>query len=177
MSSPLPPPESWRRFARLLLITPFAPLPFGYGFAPFIAPWATLPLSPPLPRVPISTNARYSFPALARSDKFDSAVFGNSSSRLLEPRLLNPGFSAHFANLAMNAATAYEQTRLFDVFVRAHPSPRVVMFGLDAGWCASTFQWLTERSFPEWMYREDLWSAYLHVFSPYAVQEAANQFA
>jgi hypothetical protein len=177
MSSPVPSPEPWRRFARLFLITALASLAFVYGFVAIVDPWDTLPLSPPLPRVPISTNARYSFPALARSDKFDSAVFGNSSSRLLEPRLLNPGFGAHFANLAMNAATAYEQTRLFDVFLRAHPRPRVVMFGLDAGWCASTFQRFTERSFPEWMYGEDLWPAYLHMFSPYAVQEAANQFA
>src|SRR4051812_49229983 len=177
MSSSISSSDPWRRFARLLLTTAAVALAVVYGFVIIVDPWGIMPLSPPLPRVPISTNARFSFPALARSAKFDSVVLGNSSSRLLEPRLLNPGFSAHFANLAMNAATAYEQTQLFDVFLRAHPRPRVVMFGLDAGWCATAFQRFTERSFPQWMYREDLWPAYLHMFSPYAVQEAANQFA
>src|SRR3954463_6440111 len=177
MSSTVPPPESWRRFARLFLITALASLAFVYGFVAIVDPWDTLPLSPPLPRVPISTNARYSFPALARSDKFDSAVFGNSSSRLLEPRLLNPGFDAHFANLAMNSATAYEQSRMLEVFLRAHPHPRVVMFGLDKEWCSPTVQRYTERPFPEWMYANNLWPAYAYMLNPYAIQEAANQFA
>ena len=172
-----PPLAAWRRFVRVFWITAAATLAVVYGFVIIVDPWDTLKLSPPLPRVPISTNARYSFPALARSPKFDSVILGDSSARLLEPRLLNPGFDAHFANLSMNAATAYEQSRVFDVFLRAHPRPRVVMFGLDVSWCNSTLTRVTERPFPEWMYQESLWPGYLHMFSPYAVQEAANQFA
>src|SRR4051794_23773131 len=177
MSSSISSSDPWRRFARLLLTTAAVALSVVYGFVIIVDPWDTLPLSPPLPRVPISTNARYSFPALARSPNFDSVVLGNSSSRLLEPRLLNPGFNARFANLAMNAATAYEQSRMLEVFLRAHPHPRAVIFGLDVGWCNSTLQRYTERPFPEWMYGQDLWQAYGRMLSPYAVQEAANQFA
>ncbi|MBV8916265.1 MAG: hypothetical protein JOZ05_24915, partial [Acetobacteraceae bacterium] len=148
-----------------------------YGFVIIVDPWDTLPLSPPLPRVPISTNARFSFPALARSRIFDSVVLGNSSARLLEPRLLNAGFGARFANLAMNSATAYEQSRMLQVFLRAHPRPLAVMFGLDQEWCSPSFRRYTERPFPEWMYTDNLWPAYRYMLTPYAVQEAANQFA
>ena len=45
--------------------------------------------------------------------------------------MLNPEFDARFANLAMNDATVYEQSRLMAVFARAHPTARVVMIGLD----------------------------------------------
>ena len=36
-------------------------------FVTTVDPWDVLPLSPPLPRVPISTNARFSMPALLRA--------------------------------------------------------------------------------------------------------------
>ncbi len=148
-----------------------------YGFVALVDPWDTLPLSPALPRVPISTNARYSFPALARSPRFDSVVLGTSTARLLQPALLDPAFGARFANLAMNSATAYEQARLLQVFLRAHPSPRAVIIGLDAQWCDSRPERYTPRPFPEWMYERNLWPAYREILTPYAVQEAANQFA
>lgn len=148
-----------------------------YGFVALVDPWDTLPLSPRLPRVPISTNARYSFPALARSPAFDSIVLGDSSARLLQPAELNPGFAARFANLAMNSATAYEQSRLLEVFLRTHPVPRVVIVTMDQAWCGAEFQRYTPRPFPEWMYAANRWPAYREMLTPYAVQEAANQFA
>ena len=76
-----------------------------YAFVVLVDPFDTLPLSPPADRVPVATNARFSFPSLARSAKFDSAIFGTSTSRLLRPAILNAEFGARFANLAMNAAT------------------------------------------------------------------------
>ena len=148
-----------------------------YGFVVLVDPWDALPLSPPLPRVPISSNARYSFPALARSARFDSVVLGTSTARLLQPAQLDRAFDAHFANLAMNSATAYEQSRIFDVFLQAHPAPRVVIIGLDAEWCAPRLERYTPRPFPEWMYSTNRWPGYREMLSPYAVQEAANQFA
>ncbi len=169
--------DRWRRFARLFLITAASLLAILYLFVVIVDPWDTLPLSPPFPRVPISTNARYSFPALARSPDFDSIVLGTSTARLLQPAQLDPEFHARFANLAMNSATAYEQSRLFDVFLRTHPSPRVVIVGIDAEWCDPAPERYTPRPFPEWMYRTNLWPAYREMLTPYAVQEAANQFA
>lgn len=169
--------SSWRRFARTVLLTAGALLAGLYGFVAIVDPWDTLPLSPPLTRVPISSNARFSFPALARSPRFDSVVLGTSTSRLLQPAHLNPLFAARFANLSMNSATAWEQTRMLAVFLRAHPAPRAVLIGLDAEWCGDAAPRTTDRPFPEWMYAANLWPAYREILTPYAVQEAANQFA
>ena len=170
-------PDAWRRFAKTLLATALLSVAVLYGFVVIVDPWDALPLSPPLPRVPISTNARFSFPALARSPRFDSAVVGSSTSRLLQPAMLDQGFSAHFVNLAMNAATAYEQEQILGVFLRAHPQPRVILVGLDVSWCTTQFAQFTPRQFPAWMYGGSGWAGYLHMLTPYAVQEAANQFA
>lgn len=160
-----------------MLATAAAMLVTLYLFVAIIDPWDVLPLSPPLPRVPISSNARFSFPALARSPRFDSAVFGTSTSRLLQPAQLDGGFHARFANLSMNSATAWEQTQLLSVFLRAHPAPRAIIIGLDAAWCGATNERTTPRPFPEWMYGTNPWPGYAAILTPYAVQEAANQFA
>jgi len=160
-----------------MLLTALGAVAVLWGFVVLVDPWDTLPLSPPLQRVPISTNARFSFPALARSPRFDAAVFGTSTSRLLQPAHLDPGFGAHFVNLSMNSATAWEQTQMLQVFLRAHPAPRAIIVGLDTEWCQPAIIRTTGRPFPEWMYGTSLWPAYGHMLTPYAVQEAANQFA
>lgn len=170
-------PAAWRGFLRALLLAAGGVLAVLYGFVALVDPWGVLPLSPPLPRVPISTNARFSFPALARSQRFDSAILGTSTARLLQPAMLDPPFHARFVNLAMNAATAWEQSQLLAVFTRAHPHPKVVVIGLDAAWCDPVPERLTPRPFPAWMYGGSPWRGYWEILTPYAVQEAANQFA
>ena len=177
ISSSDPAAAPWRRFGRWLLLTALGVVGVLYGFVVLVDPWDVLPLSPPLPRVPISSNARFSFPALARSPRFDSVVLGTSTARLLQPSALDPAFDARFANLAMNSATAWEQTQLLHVFLRAHPAPRVVLLDIDAAWCGGTDERLTPRPFPAWMYGGDRWAGYREMLTPYAVQEAANQFA
>ncbi len=149
-----------------------------YAFVVLVDPFDTLPLSPPADRVPVATNARFAFPSLARSDRFDSAIFGSSTSRLLRPVVLNAEFGARFANLSMNAATAYEQSRLMAVFRTAHPAARVVIVGLDISYCmpGEAQQKFTPRPFPAWMYDGSLWRGYGEMFNLYALQEAGQEF-
>ena len=149
-----------------------------YAFVVLVDPFDILPLSPPAERVPVASNARFAFPSLARSDRFDSAVFGTSTSRLLRPVVLNAEFGAHFANLAMNAATAYEQSRLMAVFRAAHRDARVVLVGIDIAYCepGETEEKFTPRYFPEWMYDGGRWRGYREMFNLYAVQEAGQEF-
>jgi hypothetical protein len=172
------PPSAWRRFFWFAAGTALVCVAVIYAFVVLVDPFDTLPLSPPAKRWPVATDARFAFPALARSASFDSAIFGTSTSRLLRPAVLDPLFDARFANLAMNSATVYEQTELMDVFRRAHPVPRAVMVGLDVVWCVTgdTYQKLTDNPFPPWMYQDDRWIDYLHMFNLYAVQEAGQLF-
>src|SRR5271154_5411767 len=166
--------SDWRRFFRLAVGVGVLVAGAIYGFVVLVDPFDTLPLSPPADRVPVATNARFAFPSLARSDRFDSAIFGSSTSRLLRPVVLNAEFGAQFANLSMNAATAYEQSRLMAVFRTAHPAARVVLVGLDISYCmpGEAEVKFTPRAFPAWMYDGSLWRGYGEMFNLYALQEA-----
>ena len=178
MSSSISSSEPWRRFFRLTVGAAAVVAGVVYAFVVLVDPFDSLPLSPPLNRVPVASNQRFAFPTLARSQRFDSAVFGTSSSRLLRPEVMNPLFAARFANLAMNDATVYEQSRLFGVFARAHAEAKLVMVGLDYRWCVTgpDFERLTFRTFPEWMYQDNPWRGYGEMFNSYAIQSAGQLF-
>lgn len=170
--------SNWRAFFLLCTATAVAVIAAIYAFVAFVDPFDTLPLSVPAERWPVASDARFAFPALARSSRFDSAIFGTSTSRLLRPQVLDPLFAARFANLSMNDATVYEQARLMDVFRRTHPEPRVVMLGIDVRWCVTggSYQKFTPRPFPAWMYETNRWAGYGHMLNMYAVQEAGQEF-
>ncbi len=178
-SSSDPAARAWRRFLAAFALATAIPALIAWLFIMLVDPWGMLPLHLPLGRAPISTNARFSFPALATSGRFDAVIIGTSTSRLLRPAVLDPMFGARFANLAMNAATAWEQRQLLALFARHHPHPRAVVIGLDAAWCLAGpgTPRLTGRPFPAWMYRGSRWRGYAEMFNLYALQEAANQFA
>ena len=169
---------AWSCFFRTAVGTAALLAGVVYAFVVLVDPFDTLPLSPPADRVPVATNARFSFPALARSKKFDSAIFGTSTSRLLRPDILNAEFGARFANLAMNDATVHERSRLLSVFVGSHPAARMVLIGLDVRDCVTgdTYERLTPRPFPEWMYDSNRWRGYGELFNLFAIQEAGQQF-
>ena len=166
----------WHRFFRQSIASALSVSLFVYLFVVVIDPWDGLPLSPPLPRVPATSASRYTFPMLARNPRIDSAVIGTSTSRLLRPALLDRLTGAHFVNLSMDAATAYEETRLLDVFSHAHVNARFIVIGIDLNWCEPRPEArYTNYPFPEWLYEPRRWSGYRHVFNIYAVQESGTQ--
>ncbi|MFT0892095.1 hypothetical protein [Pseudochelatococcus sp. G4_1912] len=123
------------------------------------------------PRPIVDINQRFMYPQLARSHLYNAAVFGTSSLRLIDPeeldRLFAPssGEPIHFANLAMNAATPWEQMQLARLFLRAQPAPQVLIVGIDRPWCdrlADTPEKrLTFRTFPERFYDDNHWNDWL----------------
>ena len=114
----------WRRFTASIARTALTGLGLIYVFVAVIDPHDNLFISPDWERAVINTNQRFSYPAIARNPDFDSAVFGTSTSRLLKPSTLGRHLGGRFANLAMNSATAYEQSRMFELFMRHHSDPR-----------------------------------------------------
>ena len=64
----------WARYLQTLLGALIACALFVYGFVVLVDPYDSIWFSPAIEREPVSTNQRYSFPALARADRFDSAV-------------------------------------------------------------------------------------------------------
>ncbi len=170
--------SAWSRYLKALFATLAVVSTVVYGFVVLVDPYDSLWFSPDLVREPVSTNQRYSYPALARSDRFDSAIVGTSTTRLLRPEQLDRLFEASFANLSMNSATAYEQSEIHRLFLHHHPQPRVMIYGIDTIWCTveDSFQPFTFRPFPPWLYDEDPWNDLLYLFNFKAIEEAGQQF-
>ncbi len=142
-----------------------------------VDPYDTLWLSPPFDRAPVSTNQRYSYPAIAREARFDSVVIGTSTSRLLRPAKLDQVFGGSFANLSLNSGTAYEQSQILKLFARHHPDARTVIFGIDIVWCDSRRKYteFTFRPFPPWLYDENAANDLAHIFNLPAFEAAGRQ--
>ncbi len=169
----------WRGFWRTAVGWAVAAAAALYATILFIDPYDTVWFSPDLARAPVATNQRFSFPALARSPRFDSAVVGTSTTRLLRPAALDAALGGAFVNLSMNSGTAYEQSRILAVFARHHPAARAVVIGIDVVWCEveDDFARFTERPFPPWMYDTDRANDLAHLFNLPALEEAGRQLA
>src|SRR2546430_10193562 len=75
-------------------------------------------------RPPRSTLFPYT--TLFRSD---AIIVGSSTARLIDPEQLNGPFGARFANMAMNASTAWEQWTTFEYFRRNAGAPQALIVG------------------------------------------------
>lgn len=167
----------WQQFWRWLCTAAISAAALLYGFVLVVDPYDTLPFSPPLDRWPVASNQRFSYPAVAASPAFDSAVFGTSTTRLLRPDRLNAALGGRFANLSMNSGTTYEQLQIFNLFADHHPAPRFVIFGIDDEWCstAADLARFTFRPFPPWLYDGNPWNDALHLFDAFSVEQAIRQ--
>ena len=137
-----------------------------------IDPHNVSPLQWPMNRPMMDINQRFMFPQLARRKEYDSAIFGTSTVRLLNPTEMDPVFGTKFSNMAMNAATPWEQMQLAGLFMHHHPSARMIIFGLDTTWCETDadIKKLTFRPFPASFYDEDRYNDFSHFFSLKSVE-------
>ncbi len=168
------PPGVWRRFV-LALLAMFA----GGSAALFLLlaaldPWGALPLHLSAGRVPADHSQRWAYPELARDAGFDAAIIGDSTARLINPAALDPATGARFVNLAMVQAQAFEQLRLLDVFLAAHPHPRAVLVGLDQRYCdrGDDLPHFGYDPIPDWLYRNDLLAALGNLLNLRAIDTA-----
>jgi hypothetical protein len=150
----------WARFVRVVLTGFFGLVALLGGFVLLTNPYGNLPHLLFTEHFITDINQRFQYPALVRSKQFDSAVIGTSDARLLRPAELDSRFGGHFVNLAMNAATAWEQYRLADLFIRETPHSHMLLMALDHVWCdeEALSQRTTVRGFPDWMYDDNLWN-------------------
>ena len=171
------PDFHWRRFLGTTLGVAVALSLLAFTLMVLVDPHDNFSISLPIKRAPTNANQRFSYPTIARSQNYDSVVLGTSTVRLLKPRMLNEKFGGRFANLAMNSGTAYEQSRILDLFQRHHEMIRTVIIGIDVVWCETgdAYQKYTHREFPEWLYDDDPWNDYLHVFNGVTLEESIRQ--
>ena len=168
--------SAWRRFTLTLLTSTGAVLAALFTAIVLIDPLDHLAVSLPIERAPVNQNQRFSYPALARSTRFDSAIIGTSTARLLDPGRLDQLYESRFVNLAMNSATAYEQSRIFELFVAHHRDAQHIVIGIDIVWCESEkpIERYTFREFPEWLYDSNPLNDYLHLLNGKTLEQAAR---
>lgn len=130
-----------------------------------IDPYGNIPGSPGDERAAMAQNQRFSYPSLARNPKFDSAIIGTSTLRLLKPEYLDQGLGARFVNLSMNSATSWEQSQIYSVFKARRNEIAYLIIGFDVTWCTTdqSYQKLTPRRFPDWIYDENPWNDLVHM--------------
>jgi hypothetical protein len=147
-----------------------------YTFIILVDPYDSFSISIPAKRVPIVTNQRFSYPAIARDISFDSLVIGTSTTRLLNPDILDLEFDTKFANLSMNSATAYEQYKIYDLFSRNHDSIKYMIIGVDTVWCDTKQDpdKYTFRPFPPWLYDDNKWNDYLYMFNDKGLENSVR---
>ena len=168
------------RFVRTTLCSGAIVATAVFAFIALVDPHDNLALSPPVLRAPINTNQRFlvSEPgAVAGVRRRHRRHLDRPAPR---PPRLDRELEGKFVNLAMNSATAYEQSRILELFVRHRPvgSPvRNLIVGIDVIWCTSGAigDHYTPRPFPEWMYDENPWNDYLHVFNDATLEQAVRQ--
>jgi hypothetical protein len=156
-----PPALAWTRWTTGFLAAALATLVLLWGFAAALDPFGLRVGRGEAPRPIMDINQRFMYPQLVRSGGFESAVFGTSTMRLLDPATLSAAMGGRFANLAMNAATPWEQVQMAELFARQVPAPKTVLWGIDGLWCAPDAtdpdRRLTPRPFPPWLYDEISW--------------------
>ena len=147
-------PRFWKRFSLAFAGAAAFALAALTAFILVLDPYG-LRAAPGRPQGPImDLNQRFMYPQLVRSGRYDAAIFGTSTVRLLDPQRLGEAFGGHFANLGLNAGTPWEQVQLADLFLRHVPRPSTLIFGLDTTWCETDADQrkLTFRPFPPWLY-------------------------
>lgn len=169
-------PPGWTGYAKTLLLTAGGLVAALYLFVALVDPYDNVPFSPPMERPMMDDNQRFLFPGLVRRGRFDSAVFGTSTARRFQPARLNGLFGGRFANLAINGATAWEQSQIADLFLRTVPAPRTLIFALDHVWCLANAdnERLTYGPFPTWMYDDDRWNDLPYLLNGKAVKTAGR---
>jgi hypothetical protein len=174
-------PIAWAHWTGWFLMAALASMLALWGFAAALDPFGLRVRPGQAPRPIMDINQRYMYPQIVRSGAFDSAVFGTSTMRLLDPATLSDGIGGHFANLAMNAATPWEQLQMAEFFARHVTAPRTVLWGIDPLWCApdatDPAKRLTPRPFPPWLYDEIGWRDWPQLMNLTTLEIAARLLA
>ena len=168
---------SWKRHLKILLAT-FGGLNAAlYLFVLAMNPFGNLP-SWALPRHEImDTNQRYQYPSVVRSGRYDSIITGTSTSRLFEPPAFERVFGGRFANVSIDAGTAWEQAQIVKLFLRHAKAPLTLVLGVDHVWCSAQAdsQRITFRGFPEWLYDDNPWNDLAYMYNIRAIEIAGRR--
>ena len=138
-----------------------------------IDPYGVSALRLPMARALMDQNQRFMYPQIVKSRRYDSAVFGSSTIRLIDPAGLSQTLGGSFAMLGVNAASVREQIRIADAFRRGTAAAGALVWGIDTLWCdtsASLPAPVAARVFPEWLWGQPALKTFTGNFSMRALE-------
>ena len=168
----------WQRHLKILLGTFVGLNAALYLFVLAMNPFGNLPNTVLAKHEIMDTNQRYQYPSVVRSGRYDSIITGTSTSRLFEPPAFAKIFGGRFANVSIDAGTAWEQTQVINLFLRHAKAPRTLVIGVDHVWCwelAAKFP-ITARGFPDWMFDDVRWNDLAYMYNMRAIEIAGRRF-
>ncbi len=96
---------------------------------------------------------RLAFAGIARRPGIDTAIFGNSTIQLLDPRRISELTGRTAVSLAVPGTGPLEQLAIARWFVRHHAQDALTLvFGIDASWCTTQNPIPMTNPFPFWLY-------------------------
>jgi len=157
--------SEWKQFSALLLATASISLLLTYVLVYLVDPYDVFLYSPDIARKPVAKMPRHWKPGIARKTDFDSILIGTSSIMLLKPGRLDPKLNARIANLALPAASPWEQLQILELFRKYRPRLNLIIVGVDQSWCSTegAHQYLDVgdrelvegRQLKKWLYASD----------------------
>ncbi|MCK6451069.1 MAG: hypothetical protein L6R19_09485 [Alphaproteobacteria bacterium] len=168
---------TWRRYWTTTIAAAAVGLGLIYAAILVVDPFETVGLTPWFDRQPMGRDKRFALPALARHQRFDSAVIGSSTARLLRPGFLDQAFGASFVNLSLDGSLLAEHVRALAFFLAHHPRPKAVIVGMDPGsWCQEERQpGPRPRALPDLLYDDNRWNELPHLMSWSVLRQAGEQ--
>jgi len=154
--------KAWVIWSRWFLVAAAGCAGVLFAFIAVLDPFGLRVVAGQAARPIMDINQRFMYPQLVRSGRFDAAVLGTSTMRLLDPQTLSRGLDARFVNLAMNAATPWEQLQMAGLFRDQVRAPKRIIWGFDTTWCepdaTDPAKRLTPRPVPAWLSRDVRWT-------------------
>jgi hypothetical protein len=122
----------------------------------------------------IDESPRTAHASRGRNQAFDSAVFGNSTGQLIDPRRLSHSTGLHFAQMTVPGTGPREQLTLLRYFSTRHTSLHALVLVADETWCTQDPLLPIKHPFPFWLYGN--WREYLaHLLSPHSFDLALRR--
>jgi hypothetical protein len=149
-------PVAWRSFIRAALAAAATLILAAFVLLIWADPFGLRQRAGTAAKPLLDSNQRFMFPQLVRARQAEAVILGTSSVKLIKPELIEAGTGLVTHNLAMNAATPWEQVQLADLIRREGRAPKLLIWGLDTTWCeadaTSPAKLRTPRPFPDWLY-------------------------
>ncbi len=110
-----------------------------------------------------------------RDPAFNAAIIGNSHIQLIAPERLKTLTGFDFVSLSVPATRPREQFAVLNWFLRHHPAPDAIVFGLDDTWCLDSF--INDKPFPFWLYGDGTPAFLRGLFSFAALEKVQGRIA